>query len=281
MRSISKFRNEAKEVDFIPRRGMKMWKKIDLYYKWSCELVSQEKMQAIILSYPESQGLPEKVIANIVNIALAQNKEGDKKWILKMLSDAQKKHQQALAAKALKDAKKQTADIFTVNRLINKKIKTPVEAGVHESDTQKKPKKKFDEPLFQKDPDEHLLPYVEDLRSLYPKLKNSAYFYILHEFGIWPLRLMAIFPDRDRLFPQWTIQAAATLKDVGLKKILELGLDKDPDVLYRFLKREAGFYDNYYHRIRYKKHIKSKAREYDQKKEAEVSTNEKKEVDSL
>lgn len=243
-------------------------------------------MKELVLSYPDSKGLPEKVIANIVKIACDQNKGNDSKWFLRMLADAKKKNLQAMEAKALKESKKLKPVVSKIQDSLNSENKL-LEIPLTKEDIREVPKnikpdeknvRSQREPLFQKDEDEHLLPYIKDLRSLYPMLKDSAWFYILQNYGQWPLRVMAVFPERERLFPQWTVQAAATLKDVGLKKILELGLDKDHDALYVFLKRNAKFYDHFYHRMKYKRHIKNIVNEFHETEENKEDRDKSKEV---
>ena len=221
-----------------------------------------EKIKELVLSYSESHGLPDSFITNIVKIAEEQKKDkNDSKWFLKMLADASKKHNKALDAQVLKESKKlssskpknqknedQVVDCSNDAKKLEIKRNDAVEADLSSEKTK--------EPLFVPDELEHLLPYIKNLRALYPKLKNTAWFYILQNFGQWPLMVMAIFPERERLFPLWTVQAAATLKDVGLKKVLELGLEKDADALYQFLKREAKFYDHYHYRYKYLSHVR-------------------------
>jgi len=239
-----------------------------------------DKIKELVLSYPESQGLPDNVINNIVKIGIEQNKgKSDSKWFLKMLSDASKKYNQALEAKALKESKKLAVEKHKSNidsPQNEEKILTVSKDNDSKVGDEDLSAKKTRGPLFKPDELEHLLPYIKNLRDLYPKLKDTAWFYILQNFGQWPLKVMSIFPERERLFPQWTVQAAATLNDVGLKKVLELGLEKDADALYQFLKREAAFYDHYHHRLKYMAYVRMVVKNISENKRIES-----KETDSL
>ena len=152
-----------------------------------------------------------------------------------MVYDAKKKFEQSLAAKKLKIESK----------------------GQESKSSIKRENLKEDKVLFfKKDELEHHLPYIKNLRGYYPKLSNVTWFYILENYAQWPLIVMSIFPERDRLFPQWTVQCAATLSDIGLKKILELNLHKNADELYRYLKENGNFKDHHIHRSKYISFVK-------------------------
>ncbi len=212
--------------------------------------MDQEYIKKIILTYPEANGLPENIIQNIAKIAVLQNKVDKPAWILKMVYDAKKKFEQSLAAKKLK-----------------------IESKVQENKSSiKRENLKEDKVLFfKKDELEHHLPYIKNLRGYYPKLSNVTWFYILENYAQWPLIVMSIFPERDRLFPQWAVQCAATLSDIGLKKILELNLHKNADELYRYLKENGNFKDHHIHRSKYISFVKKF--DFSRKKKENNSSN--------
>lgn len=194
-----------------------------------------EEVKKLIFNLPESNDIPDKFIENIAKIAIQQNKISNIPWILKMLGDARKKHSQALVHKNQKLLKNQTVkkDEFENRSKVKSKIL-----------------------LFKKDKLEYKLPYVKNLRNKYPKLSNITWYYILENYGQWPLIVMSIFNDRDKLYPQWTVQCAAALSGIGLKTILELNLHENSDELYRYLKENGNFKNYHEHRIKYIDFIK-------------------------
>lgn len=262
--------NLKPQSSFIPRRGMKLM-------EFEKGVVStRDKIKQKIMSYPEASTLPEPTIDNIIKIAIEQNKLSDSKWFIKMLGDANKKYQQALEAKAKKEAKKlETPSVKNKDQeFIDKpksKLNSHKESPSFETrydsptDLKKLSDKQKREPLFQKDELQHLLPHVPNLRSLYPNLKNVTWFYLLKNYGDWPLIVMAVFPDREKIFPSWTIQAAATLKEIGLKTILELELHKDADALYKYMKIGGKYKKCFFHRVMYLRFLESRV--VDSKKE--------------
>lgn len=249
-------------ASFIPRRGMKL-SEVE-----KGVVATRDKIKQKIMSYPDATELPESIIDNIVKVALEQNKLSDSKWFIKMLADAKKKQLQALEAKAKKETKKieflkkkeQELDArlkaTKIRKLENQPGESPSDPSLSLSSLVDEQNKNSD-PLFQKDELRHLLPYVKNLRSLYPNLKNITWFYILKNYGDWPLIVMTIFPEREKIFPNWTVQAAATLKEIGLKKILELELHKDPDALYRYMKAGGKYKKCFFHRVLYIKFLQS------------------------
>lgn len=198
--------------------------------------MDQDIIKKIILTYPEANGLPENIIQNIAKIAAQQNKFDKPSWILKMLNDAKKKFEQSLMARKTK------IGIGNKETVCDKSFVKEVKSKVL---------------FFKKDELEYGLPYIKNLRNYYPKLSNITWNYILENYSQWPLIVMTIFPERERLFPQWTVQCAATLSDIGLKKILDLNLDKNPDELYKFLKENGDFQKHHSHRKKYIKFIRS------------------------
>ena len=200
------------------------------------EPLTIEEIKKLIISLPEANDIPINFIENIAKIAIQQNKISNTTWIIKMLDDARKKHSQALLLKKQKLLKKESEKS---NKIENK---SKVEA-----------KSLF----FKKDELEHKLPYIKNLRNEYPKLSNVTWYYILENYGQWPLIVMSVFKEKDKLYPQWAVQCAATLSAIGLKTILELNLHVNSDELYNYLKAKVNFRNYYEHRRKYINFIKN------------------------
>lgn len=189
----------------------------------SISILHQQKEMLLknIHSYPEADGIPDHFIENILKIGFESGKLADIKWLKKMLSNAKKSHETALAAKLIKDEKKKLKNI----------------------EQEKSEKKQEFLNYISK------LPRFNGYSETFPKVSKSASFFIVREYGSWTFQAMSSLKDTKRIYSFWAVQFAATLSKIGIKKIVEV-INNGED-LYEYVIKSNFYNESLSDRNRY------------------------------
>ncbi|BBH54614.1 hypothetical protein [Fluviispira sanaruensis] len=191
----------------------------------SISILHQQKELLLknIYSYPEADGLPDHFVENILKIGFESGKLADIKWLKKMLSNAKKSHQIALAAKIIKEEKKK------------EKLK-----NIEQDKSEKKQEFLY---YISK------LPRFNGYSETFPKVSKSASFFIVREYGSWTFQAMSSLKDTKRIYSFWAVQFAATLSKIGIKKIVEV-INNGED-LYEYVIKSEFYNESLIDRNRY------------------------------
>lgn len=197
-----------------------------------------EDLMNQLISMPEAKGLPEHFLKNILKIGVETSKISNVKWVKKMLSNAQKVHEQALIAQQAKLAKKTKLKIESVQvlSLDENKVKTREEKA-----------KIYKEMISQ-------LPKFENIASTFPNIKKTAFFVIKKNYGTWTFQAMSILNDTKAIHSFWAIQFAAALSKIGLHKVLQI--IKANENLYEYVTKSEYFKESEIERNRIYNEIK-------------------------